>query len=120
VPRPCRRLLVTYALASDAVTLRGILDQKNLVDSYDSQIKSRQPEVDSINKDEARLRENMKALKGIPEEKALLQRYTKQLDSQEDRLNALQKEIADLNPKRNKADEDLDQMVQSAALDESF
>lgn len=100
--------------------LRKILDQKNLVDGYDGQIKSRQAEVDSITKDQARLRENMKALKGTPEEKALLQRYTKQLDSQEDRLTALQKEIADLNTKRDKADEELDQMVQNAALDESF
>jgi hypothetical protein len=100
--------------------LHAILEQKNLVDGYESQIKSRQAEVDSITKDQGRLRENMKALKGTPEEKALLQRYTKQLDSQEDRLNVLQKEISDLGEKRNKADEDLDQMVQKTALDESF
>lgn len=100
--------------------LRAILDQKNLVDGYDGQIKSRQGAVDSITKDQARLRENMKALKGTPEEKALLQRYTKQLDSQEDQLASLQKEIADLNAKRDKANEDLDQMVQNTVLDESF
>ena len=43
-----------------------------------------QQDMKSIDKDQGRLRENMKALKGSPEEKALLQRYTKQLDSQED------------------------------------
>ena len=48
--------------------------------------KSVQQEMESIDKDQSRLRENIKALKGSSEEKALLQRYTKELDDQEDRL----------------------------------
>ena len=79
--------------------LRRVLDQKNQVSSLETQIQSRQQEVESITKDQGRLRENMKALKGSPEEKALLQRYTHQLDSQEDRLNTLTKEISDLQEK---------------------
>lgn len=66
------------------------------------------------------MRENMKALKGTSEERELLQRYTRQLNSQEDRLSTLQREIADLQEKQTKASNDLNQMVQSAALDESF
>ena len=42
--------------------------------------------MESIDKDQSRLRENIKALKGSSEEKAPLQRYTKELDDQEDRL----------------------------------
>ena len=100
--------------------IRSVLDRKNAVDSLDSQIGLRQREVDTIGKDQARLRENMKALKGSSEEKALLQRYARQLDQQEDRLIAVQKEISDLNEKKNKADEDLDQTIQSIVMDESL
>jgi len=61
----------------------------------------------------------MKALKGTAEEKALVQRYTRQLDQQEDRLNTLQKEIADLQAQHAKGQADLDQLIQSIALDEA-
>lgn len=99
---------------------RRVLDQKNKVDNLGSQIKARQREVDGITRDQARLRENMKALKGSAEEKALLQRYTRQLDSQEDRLNTLTKEISDLQEKQTQARNQLDQIVQQIGLDESF
>ena len=99
---------------------RRVLEQKNKVDSLGTQIKTRQHEVESITKDQARLRENMKALKGSAEEKALLQRYAHQLDSQEDRLNTLAKEITDLQEKQNQARAQLEQIVQQITLDESF
>ncbi len=97
-----------------------VLEQKNQVAALENQITVRQHEVDSITKDQARLRENMKALKGSAEEKALLQRYTRQLDQQEDRLTALQTEVSALNAKKDKAGEDLTQMVQSIVLDERY
>jgi len=99
---------------------RRVLDQKSVISRIESQIESRQHELSAINKDQARIRENMKALKGGAEEKALLQRYTKQLDSQEDRLSALNKEIADLQQKQSQEQQKLDDMVQQIALDESF
>jgi hypothetical protein len=99
---------------------RRVLDQKNKVDSLGTQIKSRQHEIETITKDQARVRENMKALKGSAEEKALLQRYAHQLDTQEDRLNALNKEISDLQEKQTQARNQLDQIVQQITLDESF
>ena len=99
---------------------RRVLDQKNKVDNLGTQIKTRQHEVETIAKDQARLRENMKALKGSAEEKALLQRYAHQLDSQEDRLNALAKEITDLQEKQNQARSQLDEIVQQITLDETF
>jgi hypothetical protein len=99
---------------------RQVLDQKNKVSNLEAQINSRQQELDAITKDQARVRENMKALKGSAEEKALLQRYAHQLDSQEDRLNALNKEISDLQEKQTQAQSQLDQIVQQITLDESF
>jgi DNA repair exonuclease SbcCD ATPase subunit len=99
---------------------RRVLDQKNQVSDLATQLQSRQQEVESINEDQARLRENMKALKGSAEEKALLQRYTRQLDSQEDRLTTLTKEISDLQEKHTQAEGQLDRMVQEIILDEQF
>jgi chromosome segregation ATPase len=99
---------------------RRVLEQKNKVSDLENQIKARQHEIESITKDQARLRENMKALKGSAEERALLQRYTRQLDAQEDRLNALNKEMADLQEKHAQAQGQLDRIVQEVVLDENF
>jgi hypothetical protein len=74
--------------------------------------------MESIDKDQSRLRENMKALKGSPEEKVLLQRYTKQLDSQEDRLAALGKEVTGLRAKPGPLQSELETMVMNLSVDE--
>jgi predicted nucleic acid-binding Zn-ribbon protein len=97
-----------------------VLERKNAVEVFEGLISARQRAIDSIGKDQARLRENMKALKGSSEEKALVQRYARQLDQQEDRLVALQKEMSDLNDKKDKADQDLEQTIQAIVMDESL
>lgn len=99
---------------------RKILDQKGVISDLDNQMKTRQQEIESISADQSRVRENMKALKGSPEEKALLQRYTQQLDSQEDRLATLRKEIDNLKEKRDRANKDLNEMLSTLALNETF
>jgi hypothetical protein len=95
---------------------RRVLDQKNKISDLQSQIESRTKEVEEINRDQERIRENMKALKGTAEEKALLLRYTKQLDSQEDRLATLHKEILDLQQKHAEERGKLQEMVQHITL----
>ena len=100
--------------------LQPVLDQQNKVASLAGQISARQKEVDAISKDQARVRENMKALKGSSEEKALVQRYTRELDQQEDRLGALQKEIADLQQQHESANAELEKLIQSLTLDERW
>jgi hypothetical protein len=100
--------------------LRKVIDKKNEIAGVDQEIRSRQAEMESIDHDQARLRENMKALKGSAEEKTLLQRYTKQLDGQEDRLAELQKEIKEQRMKRAALQSQLDAMVEVLALDETL
>jgi hypothetical protein len=95
---------------------RQVLDQKNKISDLELQIGSRKKEVEEINRDQARIRENMKALKGTAEERALLLRYTKQLDSQEDRLATLHKELADLQQKLDEERGKLEEMVQHITL----
>jgi hypothetical protein len=99
---------------------RRILSQKNVVGGLEDQIKAHQSEVDAIGKDQARLRENMKALKGSSEERTLLLRYTKQLDSQEDRLGVLKQQIDDLSQRRDAEQQKLDDLMEQMTLDESF
>lgn len=99
---------------------RRVLDQKNQIKAIEGQISTRRNEVETINKEQGRVRENMKVLKGTAEERALLQRYTRQLDSQEDRLNVLSSEIAGLQDKKDKANEQFEQMLQQIVMDESL
>jgi hypothetical protein len=95
---------------------RKVLDQKNQISKLQADTETRQKELNAINTDQARIRENMKALKGSAEEKALLQRYTKQLDSQEDRLTVVRKEIAGLGEKQAEEQQKLEDMVQHLNL----
>lgn len=59
----------------------------------------------------------MKALRGSAEEKSLLQRYTKQLDDQETQLDGLRKKIQDTEARRDKANEELQEMINSLQIE---
>jgi predicted nucleic acid-binding Zn-ribbon protein len=99
---------------------RKILAQKGVINDLANQMRARQQEIESISTDQGRIRENMKALKGSPEEKALLQRYTHQLDSQEDRLATLRREAGDLKEKHDRANQELNELVSTLAMNETF
>ena len=100
--------------------LRKTIGKKFEIFNVEQEIKSRQQETELIDKDQARLRENMKALRGSPEEKALLQRYTKELNAQEDRLAGLRKEISDLKARHAQLQAEFDTMVIQIGVDETL
>jgi len=100
--------------------LRRVLAKKNEVSNVDSQIASRRQEIDRINREQSRLRENMKVLKGSPEEKALLQRYVTELNQQEDSLVSLNKEINSLNVEHIKLVGELNDMARQLTFDEKL
>jgi hypothetical protein len=99
--------------------LRKVIAKKFEIAGVDQEIKSRQQEMESIEKGQARLRENMKALKGSPEEKALLLRYTKELDGQEDRLASLQKETSEQKTKREGLQAQFEALVQGISIEQA-
>jgi len=103
-----------------AAALKKIIDQKAVVAKLEDAMEDRQKDIDRIVEDQGRLRENMKALRGSAEEKALLQRYTKQLDEQETELEALRKKIRDTEAERDKANEQLEQMIGELQLEVTF
>jgi len=82
-------------------------------------MENQQKDIDRIVEDQGRLRENMKALRGTAEEKALLQRYTKQLDGQETQLDALRKKIRDTEAQRDKANGELEKMIEGLQIEAS-
>ncbi len=100
-----------------AEALQKIMDQKAVVAKLEEEMENRQKDIDRIVEDQGRLRENMKALRGSAEEKALLQRYTKQLDEQETQLETLRKTIRDTEAQRDKANEQLEKMIEELQLE---
>jgi hypothetical protein len=100
--------------------LRKIIQQKGEIAGLDREIQSRQTQIGTINQDQQRLRENMKALKGSAEEKALLQRYTHELNDQEDKLESVRGEMSKLELRRAESRQQLDRMLQDLTLDEAI
>jgi hypothetical protein len=79
--------------------LRRIVAQQNVVAGFATQINERNAQIQKIFEDQSRLR------------------YTAQLNDQETRLDALRKELADMEAQKQKAQAELDKMVQELALD---
>jgi hypothetical protein len=100
-----------------AQALQKITAQKAIVSKLEDEMDNRQKDIERIVDDQGRLRENMKALRGSAEEKALLQRYTKQLDEQETQLEGLRKKIEDTEARRDKANEELQEMISGLQIE---
>jgi len=100
-----------------AQALQKITAQKAVVAKLEDEMEVRQNDIDRIVDDQGRLRENMKALRGSAEEKSLLQRYTKQLDEQETQIEGLRKKIEDTEARRDKANEELQEMINSLQIE---
>jgi hypothetical protein len=100
-----------------AEALKKITTQKAVVAKLEEEMENRQKDIDRIVEDQGRLRENMKALRGSAEEKALLQRYTKQLDEQETQLDVLRKKIKDTEAQRDKANGELEKMIEGLQIE---
>ena len=100
-----------------AQALQKITAQKAVVAKLEAEMENRQHDIDRIVDDQARLRENMKALRGSAEEKALLQRYTRQLDEQETQLDGLRKKIEETEARRDKANDELEKMIDELQIE---
>ena len=100
-----------------AEALKKITAQKAVVAKLEEEMENRQKAIDRIVEDQGRLRENMKALRGSAEEKALLQRYTRQLDEQETQLDVLRKKIQDTEAQRDKANVQLEKLIDELQIE---
>ena len=103
-----------------AQALGRITAQKAVVVKLEEEMANRQKDIDAIVDDQGRLRENMKSLRGSAEEKALLLRYTRQLDEQETKLESLRKRIQDTEALRDKANGQLETMIDDLQIETTF
>jgi hypothetical protein len=89
--------------------LQPLIDKRAEVAAAEARLSAVMAQIAEIDRDQQRLRENMKALRGSAEEKALTQRYTHQLSDQEDKLAALRddqkKATADRDARRRELSE---------------
>jgi len=99
--------------------LRKLLAKKDEIAAVQGQLQQRHEEIDRINQEQGRIRENMKALKGSPEEKTLVQRYVTSLNQQEDRLAKLNSEISAKEVELNARQSEYQQIAESMTFDQS-
>ena len=74
--------------------LQPLIDKRTEIAAAEVRLSALSGQIAEIERDQQRVRENMKALRGSSEERALTQRYTRQLGEQEDRLIALRADLA--------------------------
>jgi hypothetical protein len=98
-----------------AAQLREVVQRRAAINALNVEINVRESELATIDRDQGRVRENLKALKGSAEERQLVQRYVRQLDEQETRLEALRAEIRDLTTRRNAAQVELNRYIERLA-----
>jgi predicted nucleic acid-binding Zn-ribbon protein len=98
-------------------SLRPIIRQKDELAGYSEQINSANAKINAVFEDQKRLRENLKALKGSAEERALVQRYSAELNREEDELATLRRNVADLQGKREIAQQKLDEMITNVEME---
>jgi hypothetical protein len=99
--------------------LRKLLAKKDEIATVQNTLNQRRQDVEAINNEQGRIRENMKSLKGSAEEKALLQRYVSSLNQQEDRLAELKKEISTKELELNARQNEYNQMAESISFDQT-
>lgn len=72
--------------------LLPLIKKRAEVSAAEARLAALLTQLAEIDRDQARVRENMKALRGSADEKALTQRYTRQLSDQEDKLTSIRDE----------------------------
>ncbi len=97
--------------------LRDLIAQAAEVSRLQAAAGERRAEIERIEKDQARVRENLNALKSSAEERQLVTRYARQLDEQEDRLVVLRREIEELEAQRVAAQDALGRRASTIAVE---
>jgi hypothetical protein len=98
-------------------SLQAIRAQKVELATLATALDAREAERERIDKDQDRVRENLKALQSASTDKSLIERYAKQLAAQEDRLEVLRRESDDLSSQQRAKQAELDRLVQALAID---
>lgn len=97
--------------------LDGIADLKTQMSQLARQIAEKQSEINTITRDQERMRENLRALGKTEEEKQLVQRYVAKIAQGEDSLERLRLEEKKLKDDRDSLQRQLDDRIRKLAIE---
>jgi hypothetical protein len=98
-------------------SLEDVAELKAQVAATSREIAEKQGEINTITKDQERMRENLRALGKTEEEKQLVQRYVSKIAQGEDQLERLRQEDKKLQGEKNNLQRQLDERVKKLAID---
>jgi Carboxypeptidase regulatory-like domain len=98
-------------------SLEGVTELKAQVAATSREVSEKQGEINTITRDQERMRENLRALGKTDEEKQLVQRYVAKIAQGEDQLERLRQEEKKLQDQRNNLQRQLDERVKRLAMD---
>ena len=111
-------ILVTY-LQNRSLTpaarqqLQHVVDQQRLIAENNRALQDTTTQMNSLNSDENRVRQNIQSLNNVAGQQQQVQTYARQLDSLEQQLAALRDKQAELQKKRSTLQADLDKLVEA-------
>ncbi|MBL8169827.1 MAG: carboxypeptidase regulatory-like domain-containing protein [Acidobacteria bacterium] len=97
--------------------LEGITETKAQLVQLATQLGEKQTEINTIAKDQERMRENLRALGKTEEEKQLVQRYVGKISQGEDQLERLRQEEKRLRSEREALQRQLDDRIRKLSFD---
>jgi hypothetical protein len=106
-----------YLTAEMKQSLEGVAELKAHVAATSREIAEKQGEINTITRDQERMRENLRALGKTDEEKQLVQRYVAKIAQGEDQLERLRQEEKKSQDERNNLQRQLDERVKKLAID---
>jgi septal ring factor EnvC (AmiA/AmiB activator) len=98
-------------------SLEGVAELKAQIAATSREMAEKQGEINTITKDQERMRENLRALGKTEEEKQLVQRYVAKIAQGEDQLERLRQEEKKLQEERNNLQRQLDERVKKLAME---
>jgi hypothetical protein len=97
--------------------LQPLTDKRAELAAAEARMAALNTQMAEIDRDQERVRENMKPLRGSDEEKALTQRYTRQLNEQEDRLATLREDLKKATADRDARRRELNDLAAKLTFD---
>jgi chromosome segregation ATPase len=98
-------------------SLEGVADLKTRIAAASREIAEKQGEINTITRDQERMREYLRALGKTEEAKQLVQRYVAKIAQGEDQLEKLRQEEKKLQEETNNLQRQLDERVKKLAMD---
>ncbi|NOT61323.1 MAG: hypothetical protein HOP19_13985 [Acidobacteria bacterium] len=106
-----------YLTAESKQALEAIFALKTKINALGVELNARKGEIATINQDQNRLRENLRALGKTDEEKQLVQRYVAKLTQGEDQLERLRGEEKRLNEEHSSLQKQINERMEKLAME---